>query len=58
MKKLVFILFVGTALIFGPALAQDKPIREITNITGDLYRFRNNFHFSVFLVTPQGIYLI
>lgn len=29
--------------------------REITKITGDLYRFRNNGHYSVFLVTPAGV---
>jgi glyoxylase-like metal-dependent hydrolase (beta-lactamase superfamily II) len=35
--------------------APAAPVREISNIAGDLWRFRNNFHFSVFLVTPQGI---
>jgi len=29
--------------------------REITKISGDLYRYQNNSHFSVFLVTPEGI---
>ena len=29
--------------------------RVITHIAGDLYRFQNNFHFSVFLVTPEGL---
>jgi glyoxylase-like metal-dependent hydrolase (beta-lactamase superfamily II) len=38
-----------------PAAAQDEPQRAITNIAGDLYRFQNNFHFSVFLVTPEGV---
>ena len=37
------------------AIAQDAPIREITNITDDLYRFQNNTHFTVFLVTDEGI---
>jgi glyoxylase-like metal-dependent hydrolase (beta-lactamase superfamily II) len=36
-----------------PLVAQ--PQREITNITGNLYRFRNAGHYSVFLVTPAGI---
>lgn len=36
------------------AQAQDTK-REITQIKGDLYRFQNNFHFSVFLVTPDGV---
>ena len=31
------------------------PTRVITNIAGDLYRFQNNFHFSVFYVTDAGI---
>jgi glyoxylase-like metal-dependent hydrolase (beta-lactamase superfamily II) len=38
-----------------PAEAQDPPKRAITQIAGDLYRFQNNFHYSVFLVTPQGV---
>jgi glyoxylase-like metal-dependent hydrolase (beta-lactamase superfamily II) len=31
------------------------PVREITKIAGEVYRFRNNFHYSVFAVTPAGI---
>ncbi len=37
-----------------PALAQE-PTRAVTQIAGDVYRFQNNFHFSVFVVTPDGI---
>jgi len=37
------------------AQAQNAPKREIVQISGDLYRFQNNFHFSVFLVTPEGV---
>ena len=43
-------LFVAVA-----AQAQQAPQREITNIAGDLYRFQNNFHVAVFLVTPEGV---
>ena len=43
-------LFVTAA----PVSAQDAK-RSITQIAGDLYRFQNNFHYSVFLVTPDGI---
>lgn len=32
-------------------------IREITNVTGDLYRARSNNHYTVFLVTSAGIIL-
>jgi glyoxylase-like metal-dependent hydrolase (beta-lactamase superfamily II) len=45
---------VVTTLALAPAAAQDTK-RAITQIAGDLYRFQNNFHFSVFLVTPDGV---
>lgn len=31
------------------------PVREITQIAGEIYRFRNNNHYAVFAVTPAGI---
>jgi len=37
------------------AQAQAAPVREITRIAGEVYRFRNNFHYSVFAVTPDGV---
>ena len=37
------------------AAQQQEPKRAITQIAGDLYRFQNNFHYSVFLVTPEGV---
>jgi len=33
------------------------PVREITNITGDLYRARSDNHYTVFLVTSDGVIL-
>jgi glyoxylase-like metal-dependent hydrolase (beta-lactamase superfamily II) len=33
------------------------PMRSITRIAGDLYRVQNNEHYTVFLVTPEGIIL-
>ena len=35
--------------------AAQAPVREITKIAGEVYRFRNNGHFSVFAVTSAGI---
>jgi glyoxylase-like metal-dependent hydrolase (beta-lactamase superfamily II) len=32
-----------------------NPVREISKIAGEVYRFRNNNHFSVFAITPAGI---
>ncbi len=55
MRKLILgtvlsALFIAAA----PVHAQDAK-RAITKIAGDLYRFQNNFHYSVFLVTSEGI---
>ncbi len=54
---LAFVLALLTAgLPAAPAAAQQKaPVRSITEIAPNLYRFQNNFHFSVFLVTDAGV---
>ena len=49
---LAMVILIASAVA---AQAQDAPKREITQISGDLYRFKNNFHYSVFLVTPDGV---
>jgi glyoxylase-like metal-dependent hydrolase (beta-lactamase superfamily II) len=56
-KYIVLLLSVVVLSVFfaGPVLSQEAPKRVITNIKGDLYRFQNNFHTSVFLVTPDGV---
>ena len=35
--------------------APQPPQRGIVNVTGQLYRAQNNNHYTVFLVTPEGI---
>ncbi|HUS55893.1 MAG TPA: MBL fold metallo-hydrolase [Thermohalobaculum sp.] len=45
---------VMTAVITVPAVAQDTT-RALTNIKGDVWRFQNNFHFSVVIVTADGV---
>jgi glyoxylase-like metal-dependent hydrolase (beta-lactamase superfamily II) len=35
--------------------AQTPPVREITKLAGEVYRFRNANHYSVFAVTPAGV---
>lgn len=53
---LTFLVTAALLLMSSPVLsAEQQPQREITQIRGDLYRFRNAGHFSVFLVTPAGI---
>ncbi len=49
---LILAVSVGS---FAVAQAQDAPKRDIVQISGDLYRFQNKFHYSVFLVTPEGV---
>ena len=51
-------IFLALGVLIGGvavARAQDAPKREIVQISGDLYRFQNKFHYSVFLVTPEGV---
>ena len=47
-------MVVGMCLSLS-VVAQQEAKRSITQIAGDLYRFQNNFHYSVFLVTSEGI---
>jgi glyoxylase-like metal-dependent hydrolase (beta-lactamase superfamily II) len=53
--------FAGIALLAVPVMStaahaqEQEAQREITQVAGDLYRFQNNFHVSVFLVTPEGV---
>lgn len=54
MKELLKLILIFVCLSLTTATwAADK--RSITHIAGDLYRFQNNFHYSVFLVTPEGV---
>jgi glyoxylase-like metal-dependent hydrolase (beta-lactamase superfamily II) len=49
---------IAIALLLGSApwaRSQQPPVREITKITGEVYRFRNANHYSVFAVTPVGV---
>ena len=43
------------ALLMVLAQTSLSQTRAITQINGDLYRYQNDAHFSVFLVTPEGI---
>lgn len=53
---LALLVSLAACLVAGPAGAQQNaPKRSITEIAPNLYRFQNNFHFSVFLVTDAGV---
>jgi len=50
---------LGTVLLLMAvpwAQSQQAPAREITKIAGEVYRFRNANHYSVFAVTPAGVF--
>ena len=47
-------LVFAVATIGLPAMAQEVK-RSITKVSGEVYRFQNNFHYSVFVVTDDGI---
>ena len=56
--RLTTALVLATCVFAGlapAAEAQQPPTRGIVNITGQLYRAQNNNHYTVFLVTPEGI---
>lgn len=59
MRNLLTSIVIVVAMLAGVvtnAFAQQKPpARGIVNITGQLYRAQNDNHYTVFLVTPQGI---
>jgi glyoxylase-like metal-dependent hydrolase (beta-lactamase superfamily II) len=56
MRKVLMGLAVLALVVFAGSTAQVLAQNDgITKIKGDLYRFRNNFHFSVFYVTSDGI---
>lgn len=48
-------LALGTWLATPSAALAQGAEREITRIAGEVYRFKNKFHYTVFAVTPDGI---
>jgi len=56
-KGLILVLtIVGMLGVFRNGLAQPaQPTRSIANVSGNLWRAQNNTHFTVFLVTAEGI---
>jgi glyoxylase-like metal-dependent hydrolase (beta-lactamase superfamily II) len=59
MQRRRWTLRVGIGLVLLALVASwtsaQTPTREITQLTGEVYRFRNNNHYSIFAVTPAGI---
>ncbi len=58
MKRSLHIAAALVLLTAGSVFAQQPaqpPVREISKIAGEVYRFRNNNHYAVFAVTPAGV---
>ncbi|MEX3007672.1 MBL fold metallo-hydrolase [Hoeflea sp. TYP-13] len=58
-KILLRLLAIAAAAAFAMTVAgaQDAK-RGITNVAGDVYRFQNNFHFGLLVVTDEGVVLV
>ena len=52
---IAFLVLVGLVPDAAAQQPPAAPTRGIVNITGQLYRAQNNNHYTVFLVTPDGI---
>lgn len=48
----LFLLLTTNAL---SAFAQDGPKRSLTQVAGDVYRFQNNFHYGLVVITDDGV---
>ena len=51
-RSLIILVLMATGL--GAAAAQDVK-REITRVTDDVYRFQNQFHMNMFVITGDGV---
>src|SRR5512134_1140972 len=59
MRFLARVVLVLCALVPAGGVSAQQPAaapqRGIVNLTGQLYRAQNNNHYTVFLVTPEGV---
>ena len=59
MRFLARVVLVLCALVPAAGVSAQQPAaapqRGIVNVTGQLYRAQNNNHYTVFLVTPEGV---
>jgi len=52
MSKLIIAALLALVLPLSSLFAQG---RAVTNIAGDVYRFQNKFHYSIFVITDDGV---
>jgi glyoxylase-like metal-dependent hydrolase (beta-lactamase superfamily II) len=54
---LAFTFLVATPLAV-PAQSNQDPVRKIEPVAGDVYRFQNNFHYALVVVTDEGVVVV
>lgn len=54
MMKILMMPLLVFGLMVNTVFAEDVK-REITKVTGDVYRFQNKFHVNVFVITSDGV---
>lgn len=54
MKILCTALLLAWSMFANTAVAQEA-VREVGKVTGDVYRFRNDGHYTVFTITGDGV---
>jgi len=52
--KIRIAILLALCMAFSLVQAQEAK-RSITQVTGDVYRFQNNFHVNVFVITGEGV---
>ncbi len=52
------VLAAAALLLAATAVSAQGAKRSITKVKGDVYRFQNNFHFSLVTVTSQGVVVV
>lgn len=61
MKKIILTASLAWLASFSAGFAQTAPPapqRSIVRVAGDVYRFQDNAHFGLFVVTSQGVILV
>lgn len=58
MRKFVQILALLSLVGLAGTTAADTPKRALTKVAGDVYRFQNNFHFSLVVMTDAGVAVV
>ena len=57
-RSLTRIAILAAALFAVASVTTQAANRKITKVAGDVYRFQNNFHYSLVTVTNDGVVVV